>query len=200
MNLSDIISVDPAKKTLGALHPDTACRILRRSRIYNNIAKPAKKKTLDFLFASLAPGVDKFGGYMLLFRSLFAAMLIVSGSFIIVGEIEAQESLIPDFDFAVAEIISGTLIALGLLTRFASFATTMMFGALSIVSILSGIFNLQAMMSLFGSLVFLIFGAGKFSCDFLLRKAIINKASAKRRKIENERLSYKAFRNRIEEL
>ena len=137
---------------------------------------------------------------MLLFRSLFAAILIVSGSFIIVGEIEALESLIPDLDFAVAEIISGALIALGLLTRFASFATTMMFGALSIVSILSGIFNLQAMMSLFGSLVFLIFGAGKFSCDFLLRKAIINKASARRRKIENERLSYKAFRNRIEEL
>lgn len=195
MNLSDIISVDPAKTTLGALHPEVASRLLRNSRIYRKVAPPAKRTALNFFFASLAPGVNRFGGYMLLFRCLFAALLIVSGSFILYGEIEAPESLMPGHVFAIIEIVAGSMLALGFFNRLASLAVTIMFATVSVTSILHGVFDMQSFLTLFGCLLFLLLGTGKYSCDFLIRKAIIAKAAKRRNRLEQERLTYKAFRN-----
>lgn len=197
MNIAETISVNPVSKTLGAINfrSETALGLL-----YTESAKSLKQNRTGknsfskFLFASSSPSVKGFGKSMLLFRLLFSALLIVSGSFILSGEITASTNLIDSQYLALGEIIVGGLLALGLFSRFAMGVSTLFFGYVATLSIMSGVFDLQALMWCLGSLVFFAMGTGKYSSDFLIRKAILLRSRRREEKLRENRLSYRAFR------
>ena len=131
---------------------------------------------------------------MLLLRWALACLLIVSGSFILSGEIYAPVNYIPSEVYALFEIVIGGMLVLGLLTRIAMGVATIGFATVATLSVVHGVFNLEALMCCMSCLVFLIFGPGKFSCDFLIRKSIVGREEQLQRSISKQRMSYRAFR------
>lgn len=172
MNNSDTLSVDPGRTTLGALHPELNAQFLR-----GTVRVPRRKKSgekaLNFFFAATTLRANSKVVAMLLFRWTLGALLIVSGSLILSGEIDSPVNYINTELYAILEIISGGMLALGLFTRIVMGFATFGFAIISTLLIIKGIFNLEALMCCVSCMFFLIFGSGKFSCDFLIRKAII---------------------------
>lgn len=193
MKISDVISVDPCRITEGAKHPELAARFLRKSRMMAKTATPSKRGFLNFLFASLAPGVNRHGVQMLLVRLCFSAIFIVSGSFILSGETVAPATGIEPYYFALAEIVVGSMLALGLFARVAMLVATAGFGFLAAEAIIAGVFDMTWLLCTCGSFAFLLMGVGKYSCDTLIRKSIIKAAMRRRRRLGARRMSYKAF-------
>lgn len=194
MNITDILSVDPGQNTLGSLHKDIAGTILRNSGIVRDNVHSNSSYSLNLIFASATPGGMRYGLCLLIFRAMFAAILIVSGSFILSGEIVRQVPLIPIEIFAIGEITVGCLLFLGLLTRFTMLTALVGFGMIAVFNIMNGIFNMSSLMLCMTSFIFLILGSGKLSCDFLIRKAIISRDNKKRRKLISDRMSYHAYK------
>lgn len=190
--VADIISVDPAQNTLGALHPEVVERIARKVNV--DTPTVSKQTWLNMVFACSTPGVVRNSRTMLLLRLCFAALLIVSGAFILVGEIYSPLAGYDSTLYAGIEIAIGSMLALGLLTRFAMIAAVAGFGFMSYLSISAGVFDMQSLLCCFASLAFFLLGAGRYSADFLLRKAIILNAARRRRQRRADRLTYKAYR------
>ena len=194
MNNSDTLSVDPGRATLGALHPEFDASFLRGkvSITRGNIKK--NRRVVNLFFAVNTMHSNTKGAAMLLLRWALACLLIVSGSFILSGEIYAPVNYIPSEVYALFEIVIGGMLVLGLLTRIAMGVATIGFATVATLSVVHGVFNLEALMCCMSCLVFLIFGPGKFSCDFLIRKSIVGREEQLQRSISKQRMSYRAFR------
>lgn len=194
MNNSDTLSVDPGRATLGALHPEFDASFLRGkvSISRGNINK--SKRVVNLFFAVNPMHSNAKGAAMLLLRWALASLLIVSGSFILSGEIYAPVNYIPSEIYALFEIVIGGMLVFGMLTRIAMGVATIGFATVATMSVIHGVFNLEALMCCMSCLVFLIFGPGKFSCDFLIRKAIVGRDEQRQRNVNNQRISYRAFR------
>lgn len=194
MNVSDTLSVDPGRTTLGDLHPELDTKLLRRKKMVGMRRKRSAKKALNFIFAINALRADGKAVAMLLIRWALGALLIVSGSFILSGEINTPvEYLDPDI-FAILEIVAGSMLVLGVFTRFAMGIATIGFITVSILATCKGVFDMQSFMSSISCMIFLVFGSGKYSADFLIRKAIILHNNRRRRKKIEKEMSYQAFR------
>lgn len=193
MNNSDTLSVNPGRTTLGALHPEFSTSFLRGT-ITTSHAETDCHKTLNILFGANTLHSNSRGAAMLLLRWALSALLIVSGSFILSGEILSPVSYINPLAYAVFEITAGTLLAVGVLTRIAMGAAALGFAVVATLSVIHGVFNLEALMCCLACMVFLIFGAGKFSGDFLIRKSILNQYAKRKRRIATGKMSYRAFR------
>ncbi len=195
MNISETISVNPVSKTLGTLNTEATLEFIRNhTASAERSAKTSNRPAGKMLLASSTPGVASYGVAILLLRFLFAAMLIVSGSFILSGEIMSPFGFIDSVAFATGEIIIGGMLALGLLSRVAMSIAVLCFGYASFLSIEAGVFDLQSLLLCLGSSFFLIMGTGRFSCDFLIRKAIVLRRQRKERKLRQDRLTYRAYR------
>ncbi len=194
MNIPNILSVDPGQYTLGTLHKDIAGKILRNAGITRDNEPSHSKYMLNLISVSAAPGRLRYGFCILMFRLMFAAILIMSGSFILSGEINTPTTLLPANVFAITEITIGSMLALGFLSRGAMIASFLCFGAIAITKITAGIFSVSSLMMCMSSFFFLILGSGKLSCDFLIRKAIILHNRRRRRRLVAQRMSYRAYR------
>ena len=195
MNTAQTISVNPVSKTLGALNPEATVRFLQQHARKVDVFKNQKPLTMSsFLFACSAPTSYSYGGAILLLRVLFSALLIVSGGFILAGEISSPINFIEAEYFALGEIFAGALLAFGLLSRPAMLIASAIFGISVFNSIMAGIFDMQSLLSLLGSVFFLVMGAGRYSTDFLIRKAMVLRKRENQRKIREQRLSYRAYR------
>lgn len=192
MNVAETISVNPGQKTLGALHPEAVARFLRTTEFRNNNTS-SQKMWMRLTFAASVPGVKRYSGALLVLRLLLSAIFIVSGSFILSGEIYSPSSPLTSFALGLGEIIVGSMLATGFLSRFAMLAATALFATMSVESIMAGIFDMQSLMCCMLSVIFLVLGAGRYSFDYLLRRAIIRHAIKRRRHREAMRLTYRAY-------
>lgn len=191
---AEIISVDPAQTTLGALNPALAERICRKVDVSAPSLFSNRRMWLNMTFACSTPGVARNSRSMLLLRLFFATLMIISGAFILSGEIYSPLAGYSPNLFAGLEIAVGSMLAIGLFTRFASFAAVAGFAFMSFQSISAGVFDMQSLLCCFASLAFFMLGAGRYSADFLIRKSIIISAANRRRRQKSDRLSYKAYR------
>lgn len=194
MNVSDIISIDPTQKTLGALHSEFTGRLLRNSGITRHNTTSHSGYLLNLIFASSSPGGWKYGICLMMLRFLFAAIMIVSGSFILSGEINAPTSLIPAHVYAIAQIVTGGMLALGFLSRFAMLTAFAGYSYIAVCKIMAGIFSVSSLMLCMGCLVFFILGTGRLSIDFLIRYSVVRHTHRRHIKMASERLSYRAYR------
>lgn len=196
MHTAETISVNPVSKTLGALNPEATLRFLQQ---YNAQCADALNKKKSFslmkmIFPSSTPHFYHFATTQLIFRMLFAAILIVSGCFILNGEITAQISIINEEAFAIVEIISGSFLALGLFTRPAMAAMAVLFAISAVMQYMEGVIDMQSAVCCLIALLFMAMGAGRFSSDFLIRKSILIRRKRKENQIRENRLSYRAYR------
>lgn len=195
MNTAETISVNPVSKTLGALNPEATLRFLEENARKVDLSHDKKALSLSCLFFHTStPGVSAFSGRMLVFRLMFAALLIVSGSFILAGEITSPIYCLNAEAVALTEIIAGGLLAIGFLSRPAMTAAAVLFGWSATLNAMEGMFDMQAMLCCLGSLFFMVMGTGRFSTDFLIRKAMVVRKQRKQKQLRADRLSYKAYR------
>ena len=194
MNIAETISVNPVSKTLGAMNPEATMEFIRSHSNQAQTEKIEKNRSSKILLASSTPNVKGFGVAMLVLRFLFASLLIVSGSLILYGETISNIGFMDPQIIAIAEITIGAMLALGLFSRVAMSASVICFGYASFLSIEAGVFDLQSLLLCLGSSYFLIMGTGRFSCDFLIRKAMVIRRQRKERKLREDRLTYRAYR------
>lgn len=194
MNISEIISIDPAQKTLGSLHSEITGKILRNSGISRNKAITHSHYILNLIFASSSPGGWRYGICIMLLRFCYAAIMIVSGSFILSGEINAPTSLIPSDVYAISQIVIGAMLALGFLSRFAMLTGFTGYAYIAACKIMAGIFSISSLLLCMGCLIFFILGTGRLSIDFLIRMGIMHRSERRREKLVSRRLSYRAYR------
>lgn len=180
--ISNIISVDPARKTLGALHPQKAGRFFREKVIRPTASLPHGKLWLNFSFASATPAAPRYAAAMLTLRLCFAAMLAVGGAFLLSGELPAPYPGVSVRAAGLLQVIAGVMLAGGLLSRYAMMATAIYFATMATIGVEAGRFDAGAVSSFIGSLTFILLGSGRYSLDYVIRKSLIRRAVRRRRR------------------
>ena len=183
MKIADTISVNPRNTTLG--QSEKADNMFRVSIIN----KEASKNSLFSLaIPSEATGIAEIRKYALPLRTLFASILIVTGISII------QTASLPiNTSIAIVEIIGGIFLAFGFLTRPIMLISAIFFGITTALSIRTGNTDFSILSLMFGCLIFSALGSGKYSIDFLNRRAML-RSKRKSKIIKSSRaLGYKAF-------
>lgn len=194
MNFTDVISVDPGQMTLGSLHPAKSGNPLENSAVPAAHQAAGTDDAWNVVFASATPHSNRYGICILMLRFLFAAVMIVAGSFILTGQINSSFTLFPTDIYAVTMIVFGGMLALGFLSRLAMLGGTAIFGFAVFHTIMAGLFNMSFIMLCLGCLVFLMLGNGRFSIDGFIRQSIRRHQIRRRKKIAANRLTYRAYR------
>ena len=119
--------------------------------------------------------------------------MIVSGCFILSGEINPPSTPIPGEIYAIAQIVIGGMLAMGLFSRFAMLAGFTGYAYIAAFKIMAGIFSISSLTLCMACLIFFILGTGRISLDFMIRMAIIRHIRRRRRKLAARRLSYRAY-------
>lgn len=195
-----VISVNPGATTLGQLHPESANSFMQRAVKSAYEESPSKRMILDLFFGSIAPGVNSYGSLMLLVRFLIGGLLVAAGIFSLSG-ISTPTSFGTSLTMMGGNVMSwmmtivvGSMLALGSLTRFASFFAAFSFGGYAVAGMMAGLFPVQDFLLTFISIGFIFSGAGRYSLDFIIRKAIIRNAVARHQRNRNRPITYRAFR------
>ena len=191
MNTTKTISVEPAKITLAELkNKEKAAQFLRASILQKENQKTEKISLVNIFFPTKQMANEALVKFSVPLRTIFSAILIISG----LSFFENSNYLISSYScVAILEIIFGVFLAIGLLSRIVMAASSIMFVLCGIISLRSGYSDITAFALMFGSVLFFIMGAGKYSCDTLIRRNIKKFLVNKKRKAQEERLSYKAF-------
>ncbi len=191
----NVISVNPAQKTLGALHPEMLDKVARGCRVSNASSESGIKTAVNLFFGISKNSLSVSG-------KMFAARLIASAWFIMTGiALGIDFSL---FNTGAVSIILGSMIFLGLFSRVSSLtAATILVTSISMTDVLSmdfasfiSIHSIQ-ILSAAVCLIVAVMGPGFYSIDQLIRRSIfkgIKKYNKNRAAHSAEmRLSYKAF-------
>lgn len=183
MKITDTISVNPSKKTLG--HVDAPSASIFRSPV---IASETENHSIDFLkilFPTSASATSEYRKYAVPLRTLFATILIVTG--ITMLEAAATTGL------AICTLCFGGILALGLFTRPVMLGASVYFCIIGALALRAGIADMSVFALMFGCIIFALMGAGKYSCDQVLRKALLRQRKISERKRKDNLMGYKAF-------
>lgn len=186
MKTSDTISVNPGKVTLGQTESNTA-NIFRANVIDRN-KHTGSVDILAVLCPSVGSGVNELKNYALPLRALFATLLIVAGLTVLQTSSGIQLTAM-----GVLELVFGSLLAIGFLTRPIMAAAAVYFAIAGALSIRSGQTDITSLCLMFGCGLFCILGSGKYSVDLMLRSAILKYRKRKAARRSSEVLGYKAF-------
>lgn len=186
MKLTDTISVNPSKETLG--HVDSKSTIFR-----SHVLEADHNSSIDMvkvLFPSNVAGINEYKKYVLPLRTLFATILIITG----LTMLESVSS-VHGTAFAICTICFGGFLALGLMTRLVMAGASVFYCVAGALLLRTGIADMTVFTLMFGCLLFCINGAGKYSLDTLIRHGIKNHRKVSIRKRKEKLLGYKAFHN-----
>ena len=186
MKITDTISVNPSKTAMG--HVDTPASTIFRSQIIGTEPQAHTIDLVKVIFPSCSTGMSEFRKYEVPLRTLFATILIVVG----ITMLTSLHS-ISATPFAICTLVFGAFLALGFLTRPLMAAAAIFYCVMGALSIRSGSPDISVFSLMFGCLVFCVSGAGKYSCDTLLRKSINRHKNTSIKKKSNDLMGYKAF-------
>lgn len=189
MKLTDTISVNPGKTALG--HSENASDSIFRNPVLG-VEKRQGVSISKVLFPSSASGSTELRKYSVPLRTLFATILIVTGLNLITMGITGTS-----LAYGVCTISFGAFLALGLLTRPIMAAASVFYCLGGALSIRHGITDLNTFALMFGCILFTVAGAGKYSCDTLIRQALRRHKLNEEKKRRTNMMSYKAFHNLI---
>lgn len=186
MKSAGTISVNPGKEALGRSESE------RQSIFRQSVIEADKSsRSVDYvalLWPSTGAGVTEFKKYSLPLRALFATILIVAG----ITVIETPFGM-HSVGFGVAEIVFGSLLALGFLTRPVMAAASVYFAVTAALSVRAGNADITLLSMIFGSLLFCAVGSGKYSVDTLIRRAVRQHRAKSIDRKRKEAAGYKAF-------
>lgn len=181
MKLTDTISVNPGKTTLG--HIETPSSIFRSPVLKAEETK--KADVLSIILPSLNSGVKDYKSYALPLRTLFATILIVTGITSIISPLS-----IHNLGFAVCSICFGSFLACGFLTRPMMCAASVFYCISGALLLRMGITDMTEFCLMFGCLIFCVIGAGKYSIDSIIKSQI---RRHNKNKVKHDLMDYKAF-------
>lgn len=207
MAVANVISVNPGKKSLGAMNFEFMQKVARTCRpMTQAIHTPRFKTVCNFIFGINKSVTSAWSAKLLLCRSLVAAFFIAYGIFAIVSGASGINHAISIFNIAI-----GGMILLGLFARIAGFAAMLLNASIAITAALGyvwhlsaseiPIFEMQATIQALLTGIIAITGPGRYSLDQLLRRAIFRRAKytalrrqRRRARLDSAvRLSYKAW-------
>lgn len=184
MKISDTISVNPGKTALG--HVDSSSSILR-----NPVLGAETSHHFDLvkvLFPASKSGLSEFRKYDVPLRTIFATILIVTGITIL-----TIQSEIHSIGFAICTLCFGALLAIGMFTRPLMLGASLYYCIIGALTLRSGNVDMTIFALMFGCLIFALVGAGKYSCDTLIRQGIIRHKRNNEKKRKENMMSYKVF-------
>ena len=185
MKLTDTISVNPGKETLGHIeNPST----IFRSPVINSKTSKSSIELTKVLFPSYNLSSVEFKKYAVPLRTLFSTILIVTGISFLTNQIPLNE-----MGIAICSLCFGSLLACGLLTRLVMAGASIYYCIIGALLLRSGVIDMTAFTLMFGCLIFCVTGAGKYSCDTLIRKFIMRHRIQMEDKRKSDMMSYKAF-------
>ena len=186
MNTNKTISVEPGKITLAERkNRERAAEYFRTSILNSETQKIEKINLSKLLFPTQKSANLSFVKYSVPLRSIFSALLIISG--ILTLQTSNSSAII---SIAILSFIFGGFLALGLLTRVIMGASAIMFGLLGIITLREGTPEIQSFLLMFGSLCFFLSGSGKYSIDTIIRKQLLKYS---KKNSSKEASSYKVF-------
>lgn len=185
MKATDTISVNPSKTTLG--HVESPSTPLFRSQILGVESSASQVDLLKLVFPVGKSGVSEFRKYEVPLRTLFATILIATGICLLTTLTAGSAA------FAICTIAFGAFLALGLFTRPVMAGAAVYYCITGALSLRAGAPDLMVFSLMFGSLIFCITGAGKYSCDTLIRHSLIKSKRNKEIRRKENAMSYKAF-------
>lgn len=185
MKIADTISVNPGKETLG--HSALPANTIFRQSVLNK--EKERVNILTLLFPTVKSGSSEFVKYALPLRSVFATILILTG----LTTLLSAGAPLP-YGLSVCSLVFGGFLAFGLLTRPLMIGAAAYYAICSALSLRMGNADILSLSLMFGSMIFSIYGSGKYSCDFLIRKTVRRHKISSRRKRSENALTYKAFK------
>lgn len=189
MKVTDTISVNPGKTTLGRVNEETLRKIARSSISESKQQSRLGADVLSIVFPGTKSGLEQFKNYALPLRAVFATLLIISGLSIAQGTGMALHSL----GIGIAVMAAGACLAIGFICRPVMALSSIFFALAGAIQLRGGVTDLNAFSLMFGSLVFAATGSGKYSCDFLIAGFIKRSRRMSQLRKAKERMGYKAF-------
>ena len=186
MKISDTISVNPRKETLG--HVESPSSSIFRSSVLGAESAQHQVDFIKILFPSALAGTNELRKYDVPVRTIFATILLVTGITILESPLGFH-----GIGFAVTTLCFGTLLALGLMTRPVMLGASIYYCISGALALRSGAADMTVFSLMFGCLIFAFIGSGRYSCDTLIRTCIKRHKKSKERKREESMMSYKAF-------
>lgn len=185
MKVNDTISVNPSKTTMG--HVETPASSIFRRRVLEADSSERNVDALQLAFPTVKAGLGEYSKYAISLRTLFATILIVSGI-----------TMLTTFHapaYAVFSLCFGGMLALGLFTRPVMFGAAVYYCITGALAVRAGVPDISLFSLMFGCLIFGIIGGGKYSCDNLIRSAIVRHRKNTEKSRKENYLGYKAFHN-----
>ena len=183
MKISDTISVNPGKNTLGNVGASDST--IFRSQVIGEATSRQSKDVFKIIFPTTLSASSEFRKYEVPLRTLFATILIVAGLTSILGS--------QSIAMAICTLCFGTFLAIGLLTRPVMLSAAIYYCIMGALALRSGVADMTIFSLMFGCLIFAVVGAGKYSCDTLIRGFISRHKKATVKKRKEEMMGYKAF-------
>ena len=200
----NVISVNPGKKTLGALNIDLISKVARSCRpVSRAIRTPRFKTVCNVVFGINKSVTPSWSSKLWLSRSVVSAYFLITG---IIGISASTGNAL--HALSIFNIVAACMIFLGFLSRIASASGFMLYAAIAVSaafgyswhlsSATTPVFESMAVMQAIMYLLIAVTGPGRYSIDQLLRRYIFRKAKRRailraRHAAEN-RMSYKAWR------
>lgn len=184
MKIVDTISVNPGKTAMG--HVETPSPILRKSVLNKDVTNHVD--FVNMIFPASRSGISEFRRFDVPLRTLFATILIVTGISMLTTPYGVH-----DLAFAICTLVFGALLAIGLLTRPVMLGAAIFYCIAGALELRLGVQDMVVFSLMFGCLIFAVVGAGKYSCDTILRNAIERYKRAMKEKKKENLMSYKAF-------
>ena len=186
MKISDTISVNPGKTTLG--HVESSASSIFRTPVLGAEASSHSIDILKILFPTAGAGTSEFRKYEVPLRTLFSTILIATGITMLTIPFGIHGTA-----FAICTLCFGAFLAMGLLTRPVMFGAAIYYCICGALTLRSGIADMTVFALMFGCLIFGVTGSGKYSLDTLLLSGVNrHKRSREKKRMENL-MSYKAF-------
>lgn len=203
MTRINVISINPAQITLGALHPE---KIIRKRRDKKRAAaslsetedNPGARRTrrsfgmksrLNFFFGINAETGMKTSLKLFVCRILFSAFLI---TWCLLSLATAPVEVVSAF------LVVGLLLMIGLFTRVATFCGFVASATYAVIELaVESTLNESMVLLALGCLIFCMLGPGRVSLDSIIRTRLFRLAKLvslrKARQLVERRLSYKAY-------
>lgn len=188
MKATDTISVNPGKTTLG--HVNTPSASIFRSPVLGAENNIRSVSFMSLVFPTVKSGVEEYTKYAVALRTLFATILIVAGITMLTSPIAMN-----GIGLAIPTLCFGGLLALGLFTRPIMAGASIFYGIFGALALRSGVADMTVFSMMFGCLLFCVIGAGRYSCDSMIRGSILRYKRKTERKRKAEMMGYKAFHN-----
>ena len=186
MKISDTISVNPSKNTLG--HAETTTSTVFRKQVLGAEPSAHSIDILKLAFPSSLAGNSELRKYEVPLRTLMATILIITGLTMLTVPFGIHGT-----GFAICTLSFGAFLALGLFTRPVMLGASVFYCICGALALRSGTADMTVFALMFGCLIFGIAGAGKYSFDTMILKTIKHHKIKVQKKLQQNMLGYKAF-------